>query len=91
VRREAGPDVLKLNRSHLWFACARRYIPGMTDQEYWTRKLQEAERELDATRKRTEVNEAATACTVPRRRLKALEAKRPRRPSRGSRSAGASS
>jgi hypothetical protein len=37
-----------LNRGHLRFARARSCIPAMNDLAYWTKRLQEAERELDA-------------------------------------------
>jgi hypothetical protein len=43
-----------LNHGYLRFARARVYIPAMNELAYWTTKLQEAERELEAaaTRKR---------------------------------------
>jgi hypothetical protein len=70
-----------LNRRHLRFACARRYIRGMTDREYWTKKLQEAERELDAATTRTAVNAAAKRVMLAKRELKRLEQKPTRRAS----------
>jgi hypothetical protein len=67
----------------------------MDDREYWTKQLREAERELDAATRRSDVNAAAKRLQRAKAQLKRLEAEaaeRPkRRPSRGSRSAGASS
>jgi hypothetical protein len=34
-------------------------MPAMTDREYWTKQLREAERELEAATERSEVNAAA--------------------------------
>ena len=66
----------------------------MDDLAYWTEKLRQAERELDAARTRTALGEAARKFQEARAELKRLEierAERPKRkPSRGSRSAGAS-
>jgi hypothetical protein len=64
------------------------------DRDYWTRELREAERELDAATRRSDVDAAAKKLQRAKAALKALEAKteRPkRRSSRGSDRAGASS
>jgi hypothetical protein len=67
----------------------------MDDREYWTRQLREAEAELEAATRRSDVNAAAAKLQRAKAALKRLEAEaaeRPkRRPSRGSGSAGASS
>jgi hypothetical protein len=67
----------------------------MDDRAYWTKKLHEAEAELDEARTRAAVNDAASKLQRARAALKALEAERAekskRRPSRGAGSAGASS
>jgi hypothetical protein len=64
------------------------------DRDYWTMQLREAEQELAAAKRRTELNAAAKRLQRAKAELKALEAeaaKRPRgRSSRGSGSAGAS-
>jgi hypothetical protein len=46
----------------------------MTDREYWTRKLQEAERELEAATTRSDVNAAAKRLQRAKAELKRLEA-----------------
>jgi hypothetical protein len=46
----------------------------MNDQAYWTRKLQEAEAELDAATTRTALNAAAKLVMLAKAELKALEA-----------------
>jgi hypothetical protein len=51
----------------------------MNDQAYWTKKLQEAERELDAARTRTAVNAAAKKLHLAKAELKRLEQKPTRR------------
>jgi hypothetical protein len=65
------------------------------DRDYWTRELCEAERELDAATRRSDVDAAAKKLQRAKAELKALEdvpAERPkRRSSRGSDRAGASS
>ena len=67
----------------------------MSPVEYWTKVLREAEAELDAATRRTEVDAAAKKLQRVKAELKNLQAKaapRPnRRSSRGSGSAGASS
>jgi hypothetical protein len=66
----------------------------MTDLKYWTTKLREAEAELEAATRRSDINAAAKRLQMAKaelRRLEAKEAKRSKRPSRDSRSAGASS
>jgi hypothetical protein len=69
-------------------------MPAM-DRDYWTKELREAEAELAAAKRRTELNAAAKRLQRAKTELKRLEAEaaeRPkRRPNRGSRSAGASS
>jgi hypothetical protein len=66
----------------------------MDDLEYWTKQLREAERELDAATRRSDVNAAAKRLQRARAELKRLEAQAAerlkRRASRGSGSAGAS-
>jgi hypothetical protein len=51
----------------------------MDDREYWTRKLREAERELEAATRRSDVNAAAKRLQQAKAALKALEesAKKP--------------
>jgi hypothetical protein len=49
----------------------------MSDLAYWTRRLQEAERELDPATKRTEVNEAARRLLRVKAELRALAQKAP--------------
>jgi hypothetical protein len=65
------------------------------DREYWTKRLREAEAELAAARKRSDVNAAAKKLQRAKAKLKALEdvpAERPkRRPTRGRASVAASS
>jgi hypothetical protein len=83
----------QLNRRRLRFARARAYIGDM-NWDYWITKLREAEQELDAARRRSEVDAAASKLQYAKAQLRALEqsAKTPsRRTNRGSRSAGASS
>ena len=45
------------------------------DREYWLRKLREAEAELEAARKRSEVNAAAAKLQRAKAELKVLEQK----------------
>jgi hypothetical protein len=47
----------------------------MNDLAYWTRKLQEAERELDAAIRRTDVNAAARRLMRVKAELRAVEQK----------------
>jgi hypothetical protein len=65
------------------------------DREYWQKALREAERELEAATRRSDVDAAAKKLQRAKSELKALEAKPAKRPKRrlgrGSRSAGASS
>ena len=65
------------------------------DREYWTKQLREAEAELEAATKRTDVDAAARKLQRAKAELKALEGKPAERPkgrsSRGGASAGASS
>jgi hypothetical protein len=63
-----------LSRGRLRFARGRSYIPGMQDLEYWTRKLREAEAELEAARERSDVNAAAAKLQRAKAELKALGA-----------------
>jgi hypothetical protein len=65
----------------------------MDDREYWRRKLEDAERELDAAKGRTALNTAAKRMQQARAELRRLdEAEKPKRCStRGRGSAGASS
>jgi hypothetical protein len=65
-------------------------LPAIWDEKYWTRKLKEAERELDAATRLTEVNAASARLMRIKAEMKALEAPK-RRSSRGAPSAGASS
>jgi hypothetical protein len=67
-------------------------LPGMQDRDYWTRKLREAEAELEAAKKRSDVNAAASKLQRAKAELKALEeaARSKRRSSRGKAPAGAS-
>jgi hypothetical protein len=66
----------------------------MDEVQFWTRKLREAEAELDAATTRTALDAAAKKLQRARAASKALEAEQAeqpkRRPTRGSRSAGAS-
>ena len=59
-----SPSDLRLNRPGLQFARAPAYIGGMDDLTYWTEKLRQAEQELRAARKRTEVNQAVGKAVV---------------------------
>jgi hypothetical protein len=63
------------------------------DLTYWTEKLRQAERELDAVRTRAAVNEAAKKLQYAKARLRALEdmPAGPAKPSRGRASRAASS
>jgi hypothetical protein len=54
----------------------------MDDREYWTRQLREAEDELDAATRRSNVNAAAAKLQRARAALKALEAEAAERPKR---------
>jgi hypothetical protein len=67
----------------------------MDEVQFWTRKLREAEAELDEARTRAAVNDAASKLQRARAALKELEAERAEKPkrrsSRGSGGAGASS
>lgn len=45
----------------------------MSDLTYWTQRLQEAEAELEAATKRTDVNEAARRLMRVKAELRALE------------------
>ena len=65
----------------------------MQDREYWTKKLRDAERELETAKKRSDVNAAAQKLQRARAELKGLEQapKRAHRSNRGRASAGASS
>jgi hypothetical protein len=59
------------------------------DRAYWTKQLQEAERELDAATTRTTINAAARKLQAARAELTRLdEQEKPKRPSRGRGSAG---
>lgn len=67
------------------------YPPAMDERDYWTRKRDEAERELDAAKGRTALNAAAKKLQLPSAELKRLdEQEKSKRPTRGRRSAGAS-
>jgi hypothetical protein len=65
----------------------------MDDRDYWTKQLREAEAELEAATRRSDVNAAASKLQRAKAELKRLEAQetgRPqRRPSRGRASGGA--
>jgi hypothetical protein len=63
----------------------------MSDLEYWTRKLQEAEVELEAARTRTAVNAAAKKLQLAKAEVKRLEQKAPIRQASGAASSAASS
>jgi hypothetical protein len=67
----------------------------MSKLEYWRERLREAEADLAAAKKRTEVDAAASRFMLAKTALKRLEAEsaeRPkRRPTRDAGSAGASS
>jgi hypothetical protein len=53
------------------------------NHDYWTKKLRDAQAELDTARTRTEVNAAAKKLQRAKAELKALEAaERPKRRSR---------
>jgi hypothetical protein len=66
----------------------------MDDREYWQKQLREAEAELAAAKRRTELNAAAQRLQRAKAELKHLEAEAAERPkrrsSRGSGSADAS-
>ena len=47
----------------------------MSDREYWIKALKAAESELDAAKKRTEVDAAAARLMRAKQELKRLEAK----------------
>jgi hypothetical protein len=49
-------------------------IAGMDDREYWTKQLREAERELDAATRRSDVNAAAKRLQRAKGQLKRLDA-----------------
>jgi hypothetical protein len=66
-----------LNRSRLRFALGHSYIPGMTTREYWTKRLREAEQELDAATRPSDVNAAAARLMVAKTELKRLEISQP--------------
>jgi hypothetical protein len=95
----AGPDpeylgaYFRLNRQRLRFARAPAYIGGMDDLTYWTRKLREAEQELDAARTRTAVNAAASKLQRAKSALKRMQAEQaqPKRPADRGRASGAAS
>ena len=63
----------------------------MTDREYWTRKLQEAEGELEAATTRTGVNSATKRLMLAKAELKRLELKAPTRRASGAAARAASS
>jgi hypothetical protein len=65
------------------FPAPRSYIPAMNDLAYWTKRLQEAERELDAATRRSDVNAAAKKLQMAKAELKRLERKAPTRPGSG--------
>jgi hypothetical protein len=52
----------QLNSGRLRFARAHMYM----DRDYWTKQLREAEQELAAAKRRTELNAAAGGCREPR-------------------------
>jgi hypothetical protein len=62
-----------LNRGQLRFACARAHIAAMSDREYWTKKLKDAERELEAATRLSDVNTAAKKLMRAKAELKRLE------------------
>jgi hypothetical protein len=69
----AGPSTFQLNRGRLRFARGRAYMPAM-DRDYWTKELREAEAELAAAKRRTELNAAAKRLQRAKTELKRLEA-----------------
>ena len=77
----------ELNRRGLRFARPRAYIRVM-DRDFWTKKLREAQAELDAARKRTEVIEAASKVMRAKEALKRLETERAEPKRRTSRASG---
>jgi hypothetical protein len=54
----------------------------MDDLEYWTKKLRDAERELEAATKHSDVNAAAKRSQLVKAELKRLEAQAAERPKR---------
>jgi hypothetical protein len=54
---------------------ANAYFAGM-DREYWIKKLRDAEAELEAARRRSEVDDAAAKLQRAKTELRALEAER---------------
>jgi len=79
---------LWLDRWRLRFALVDAYIPSMTKSEYGTRELREAEQALDAPKKRSEVDAAASRYMLAKASLKRLGQQAGA--SRASASAGAS-
>jgi hypothetical protein len=81
---------------NLWCLRLARGLPTFPNNppELWQKALRQAEAELAAARKRTEINEAARKLQYAKARLKALEdvpAGPPKRnPSRGTQSGAAS-
>jgi hypothetical protein len=59
----------RLNGGHLRFARNRSYIPAMTKREYWTKRLREAEQELDAATRPSDVKAAAARLMVAKTEL----------------------
>jgi hypothetical protein len=55
----------------------------MDDVQFWTRKLHDAEAELDAAKTRTALDTAAKRLQRARAALKALEAEKAEKPKRG--------
>jgi polyhydroxyalkanoate synthesis regulator phasin len=59
-------------------------IAGMDDRAYWQKELREAEQELDAATRRSDVDAAAKRLRRAKAELKTLEAKQKRSTRRGS-------
>ena len=62
-------------------------IAGM-NRTYWTKVLQEAERELQAATRLSEINAAARKLQRAKAELRQLDAERPKKPNRPSRARG---
>ena len=66
---------MRLNRGLLRFAVRRFLHSRQTNREYWTRKLREAERELEAATTSTAINGAMKRLMLAKAELKRLEQK----------------
>jgi hypothetical protein len=72
----------RLNRGHLRFARAGMYNAAMDEVQFWTRKLREAEAELDEAKTRTALDAAAAKLQRAKAELKRLEAEQAEKPKR---------